>query len=515
MAQKKADSHPCNYDIEKRVIASILFEPEYCKTALDSLSKKHFWNTFTKTILKISRELSSNGGEVDPLSIWDALNDDQRKIIGQQSALLALEVEPGISPNINSDIQILKEYAARREIWEQTEAINKAIARGEELSKIGSHAARITEAAGSVTTESKKGFVHIGELLKDATPIQWRIHGILEDKVFMNDFGDTGHYKTFVILDRMLCIAAGLDYHGHPVKQGTVFYICGEGQQGIIRRCMAWQAHKGINLNDIPFFVRKTVIDLMDAGSVDALRREIDAMIEGYGYPAMVYFDTLARNFGPGDENKTQDMNTAINHIDRYFGHDCIVGISQHTGLKDKDRARGSIALKAACDAQYQISFQETSGKVLVRGVKMKDATLPPPMQFSPQVIGLTIDGQPSESCVLILDAEGSDVQESQAQKLRGNHSRVMQILNDFYIECESNLVASGRAGTMPHVSINDLWERCKMAGLYQGKKCNFTRAVEKLKSQGVVCFDSSGVHLYPVEIFNRYNSDSFESESK
>jgi len=103
------------------------------------------------------------------------------------------------------------------------------------------------------------------------------------------------------------------------VKQGTVFYICGEGQQGIGRRIAAWHnAHK-TKAADVPFFVSKTPTQLMDLEAIQDVRRAVDSMTKQYGPPAVVHIDTLARNFGEGDENATKDMNKAISNLDLAF----------------------------------------------------------------------------------------------------------------------------------------------------------------------------------------------------
>jgi 5S rRNA maturation endonuclease (ribonuclease M5) len=104
-------------------------------------------------------------------------------------------------------------------------------------------------------TPAKFKFIHNADILKNLRPIEWRIRDVLVEKSFYYNFGDSGHYKTFVELDRCLCIASGIDYHGHKVKQGPVFYIAGEGQQGIGRRIAAWHAIHGTKAADVPFFI--------------------------------------------------------------------------------------------------------------------------------------------------------------------------------------------------------------------------------------------------------------------
>lgn len=253
-------------------------------------------------------------------------------------------------------------------------------------------------------------FIHNSEIVENLEPIRWRIEGVMEDDTLYNDFGDVASYKTFVALDRCLCVAAGIHYHGHVVKQGTVFYIAGEGQQGIGRRIAAWHTYHGTKAEDMPFFIARTVIDLMNPKAIDEVKRAVDKLAAEYGPLAIVHLDTLSRNFGAGDENATKDMNRAVNNLSSGLGTDIIRGITHHTGHLNKDRARGSIALRAAADHEYRITYNADTGKVLVQCMKMKDAPLAPPMLFTPKEILLKIGDQRCSSCVLELDSKGSEV---------------------------------------------------------------------------------------------------------
>jgi hypothetical protein len=91
--------------------------------------------------------------------------------------------------------------------------------------------------------------------------------------------------------------------------------------------------------------------------------------------------DTVARNFGDGDENSTEDMGKFIMNLDAYirvpFG--CNVMLVHHSG-HNMDRARGSSALKAALDAEYSVSNED--GLITLTATKMKDAEHPSDIGF-------------------------------------------------------------------------------------------------------------------------------------
>lgn len=251
-------------------------------------------------------------------------------------------------------------------------------------------------------------FIHNKELIDNLQPIKWQIANIIPENSFYYDFGETGSYKTFVALDRLLCIASGINYHSHTVKQGTAFYIAGEGQQGIGRRIAAWHIEHKTKAKDIPFFVAKTPTQLMDAGAVEDVRKAVDYMAKQYGAPAIVHIDTLARNFGSGDESSTKDMNQVISNLDKAFGNDFCRGLTHHTGHFNKDRARGSYALHAAADSAFKVSLTSCQ-QVLVECIKMKDAASSQTMLFDLKSILLQIDNKTDQTFVMDLIAEGED----------------------------------------------------------------------------------------------------------
>ena len=261
-----------------------------------------------------------------------------------------------------------------------------------------------------IETESIRfEFIHNSEILTNLKPVQWRVDGIMENNSFYYNFGDAGHFKTFVEIDRLLHIATGMSYHGHKVEQGTVFYIAGEGQQGIGRRLAAWHIHHKTNAKDVPFFVAKTPTQLMDKGATEEVKQAVDYMVSQYGPPAIIHIDTLARNFGEGDENSTKDMNRVIHNIDAVFGNSIGRGLTHHTGHTNKERARGAYALHGAADSAYRIEYRQNK-TVLVTCKKMKDAPFAPAMLFKPVEILLQIGEQHDSSYILELDSEGDEI---------------------------------------------------------------------------------------------------------
>lgn len=149
MAQKSIpELHPHEPEIENRVITSILSDPDDRKIVLDNLSEEHFFNTFNKIVFRKCWEMQSNGHPVEPATIWEALDNKEKEIVGHLSKIAALQENIPVSTDIRYHIKILKEYESRRQIFEQCNAIQKDLNKKKSLSQIKVKAERIAEAAG-------------------------------------------------------------------------------------------------------------------------------------------------------------------------------------------------------------------------------------------------------------------------------------------------------------------------------------------------------------------------------
>jgi hypothetical protein len=109
---------------------------------------------------------------------------------------------------------------------------------------------------------------------------------------------------------------------------------------------------------------------------------EVRKAILRQGQPRLVVFDTLARNFGGGDENSTADMGHFVNLITQ-FQQDLktTVILVHHTGQTNKHRARGSSSLLGGIDYEYRID-KPSPYRCSMTNTKMKDAPEPEPLWF-------------------------------------------------------------------------------------------------------------------------------------
>lgn len=236
------------------------------------------------------------------------------------------------------------------------------------------------------------------ELLGNIKPIQWLVKGYIEQDALCMVFGPPASGKSFLAIDIAACVAAGVHWHGCNVKQGAVFYIAGEGLNGVTRRLAAWQKVNNKSLDGVPLHVSTRAVMILDRQAASELAEEVQAMSDKLGVvPRMVIVDTLARNFGPGDENKQQDASQFVEHLDEFIRRrwKCCVVIVHHTG-HDADRARGSSVFKAAMDQEIGVK-PGAGGLVEITVTKMKDAEIPSPRTLAIDQVGLGIKDDAGE----------------------------------------------------------------------------------------------------------------------
>lgn len=184
---------------------------------------------------------------------------------------------------------------------------------------------------------------------------------VLGESTFV--FGPPKHLKTFLVLSWMLCLATGLHWFGHKVRQLKVLYIIGEGADAFMGRVKAWQiANKVPNLGE-NFRIVRRMVNLFD-GSLKASIDDIKA--QGF-IPDVIVIDTLGRAMG-GAKETTEDFNTIFRYIDEMM-QDYLPGLTLvvvgHTRKADLT-FRGPQVIPGDCD---NIIYVERIGKELKTNV--------------------------------------------------------------------------------------------------------------------------------------------------
>lgn len=316
--------------------------------------------------------------------------------------------------------------------------------------------------------------------------IAWLIRGLLERDTLAMLFAVPGVGKSFWAIDVACCVATGSDFHGLEVEQGPVIYIAGEGLNGLARRRVAWEIEHQLALADAPLYVSEGPAALTNVSSLIAVCQAVDSVVAAHGVPILVVIDTLARNFGPGDENSTQDMTGFIAAADQIrIKYGATVLLVHHTGHADKSRARGSMALHGAMDAEYKLERDEV-GVIRLEAIKMKDAPDPEPMSYRLRSVDIGLlddEGKAVTSAVLVSTAYEPIAAKGKAGRGRWQTVALEQ-LNKLQSQHRHTLAEGGYDPSRARVAVRD-W---RMACLdVEMPRQRWPEVLSSLEKQGLV----------------------------
>jgi 5S rRNA maturation endonuclease (ribonuclease M5) len=249
--------------------------------------------------------------------------------------------------------------------------------------------------------------IPVGRMISDIRKPEWLINDVCEKESVIAIFGQAKAGKSFVTVDMAACIALGKEWHGHKAHQAPVVYLAGEGIRNISRRFLAWSKINKADIHQAPLMISSRGARLLDDKDHQLLKDTISATEDQHGDIGMIIVDTLARNFGGGNENSTEDMNAFIERIDdlKDTFKSCI-SIVHHTGHNSGTRARGSSVLPAAVDAEYKVVRKDVSEEMFVTFSQtlIKDGQPMKPKDFRFEVLNLPFEDLSSGALVEVED---------------------------------------------------------------------------------------------------------------
>jgi hypothetical protein len=189
-------------------------------------------------------------------------------------------------------------------------------------------------------------------------PVEWLIQDVLPKRAFCALYGPPGSYKSFVALDIAEAVATGRAWMGREVQAaGAVLYIAGEGFGGIGARIKACKMHNRTQAGAEIYVIRAAINMRSSAEDFDLLVASIKDLMEKSGVQfELVQIDTLARAFGGGNENNSEDMGAFIHNagrIQRMLG--CAMMVLHHSGKDATKGLRGHSSLLGAVDTQLEL----------------------------------------------------------------------------------------------------------------------------------------------------------------
>lgn len=269
--------------------------------------------------------------------------------------------------------------------------------------------------------------INAEDMITDLSPPSFIIDEIIPDFGFGMIHGQSGHGKTFYVMDMAYHIATDMDWHGKKTEGGHVVYLAGEGHHSLKYRLIGLKQKHGQSLSRL--HVSQSGCNLNTPDGLELARTAINATIETTSEsPKIIFVDTLHR-FLEGDENSSKDAKSMIDSCDilkHEFG--CTVILVHHTGLNADDRARGSSSWKGAMDFEYNI---KKSGNILTQYCKkMKDSEEHKPIVFKLNCVDLIGINHKTGKPVTTLLLELSENQEPPKPKDKETENKVKEDTN-------------------------------------------------------------------------------------
>lgn len=205
-------------------------------------------------------------------------------------------------------------------------------------------------------------------------PTEMLIQGIQETALLGTISGAPGSLKTMLLLVWLAHVAAGIDWNGKSVKQGTVVVIdVDNGKRRMHRRLYAIAKSLGITDAPIISYVFPPLL-LSKRESIDAL----EAMIRREG-AVWVGIDTLVNAAGIDDENAAAQFQVPLYNLRRVVdATDASITLIHHPPKGGKG-LRGSGAILGAVDLALEVTRPEQkSGVITVESFKSRDDDIAP-----------------------------------------------------------------------------------------------------------------------------------------
>lgn len=323
-------------------------------------------------------------------------------------------------------------------------------------------------------------------------PVAWLVHSYIEEDALAVLYGPPGKGKSFFALDVSCCIATGIPFHGHDVKPGAVFYIAGEGHNGLARRLRAWAQHNGVDMPSL-VFVSEAPTDLSSATNAAKVAEAVQQLADVTGEaPLLIVIDTMARNFG-GDENSATDVGQFVRNADALRRRwKATVLIVHHSGKDGEKGARGSSALKGAADAEYEVSRSDEDKLIRLTPRKMKDAEEPPPLAF--ELVGVPVRDDTGElvgGAALKLTEYIAPVPVT--AKLGKQQRAALDALEQMHAEIADRFARQGREDHPVNILVDDWKAKCEESGIPRQR---FHDAKNTLTNRNQIRIDGPHVFL-------------------
>lgn len=350
----------------------------------------------------------------------------------------------------------------------------------------------VVEDSEEATSEPPKRFAVVpASEFAAGVPPTWLIKRVLPAAGLAVVFGDSGSGKTFFMLDMVAAVVRGLPWRDLKTAQGGCVYIVAEGAGGFRNRLRAYAEHEDISLEDLPIGVIGDAPNFMLAPDV----KDVLKAIKAYGSVGMIVVDTFAQVMPGANENSGDDVGKALAHCKILHKHTgALVVLVHHSGKDSSKGARGWSGLRAAADAEIEISRVDNDRVATITKLKDGDDGTEYGFKLHTVVLGQDDDGDDITSCVL---QHTNAVPKAQRKKEPKGDIQVLawRLFNDLL----------GLSDGSEGVRATDLWDACvaqlpEEEGKRDTRMQRVKRAVDGLVATGRIYLNGARLFAEKIE---------------
>jgi hypothetical protein len=323
-------------------------------------------------------------------------------------------------------------------------------------------------------------------------PVEWLIEGVIPQGSFTALYGPPGSFKSFIALDIAEAIATGRSWMGKPVKQtGAVLYLAGEGFGGIGARIKACKLHHQTE-DGAPIYIVRHQLNLRSsAEDFNALMLAVVQLVEQTGMEfQLAIVDTLARAFGGGNENSSEDMGafiTAMGKVQEFLN--CALMVLHHSGKDAAKGLRGHSSLLGAVDTELELLRFDEQMKGVLTISKQKDGADNERFGFEMVEVEIRSAGLGLSEAVVSLAVQASDSAVNEQPKKAGKSNAGSGKNQRLAMQCLERMVKEHGAakyieGLQRHAIKLELWrqELWSKMGCTDEDKSSFKMAWKRAK---------------------------------
>lgn len=276
-------------------------------------------------------------------------------------------------------------------------------------------------------------------------PPEWLIKNVLPRADVIVLYGASGSGKSFVAMDMGGAIARGIDWRENKTSKGRVLIIAAEGGSGVGKRLKAYCLHHEINVNDINIGVITAAPNFLQKEDII----EVVTSVKNAGGFDLIITDTFAQVTPGANENAGEDMGLALANAKALReATGAVVMLIHHAGKDTSKGSRGWSGIKAAADAEIEVSRYDNGGRD-IKISKMKDGDDGLAWGFRLDIITVStdMDGEDVTSCVVIETDRPQPQEDSGALRSNVKPMTPMEsVVFDFACAYDKNVLSVNKA---------------------------------------------------------------------